>query len=285
MNQFLVLFSFLVSSFCFSQRTITGTVSDADGEPLMGATISIKGTGFFTYTDFDGKYSIEANSEDILVFSALCEPIEILVGDQTVVNVSISNTFYGNIIVGRGRENEVQLIHGYNYETLGFQFKHYGNILPKTYYFDLGYGNGFNGNSHLKFSLSKIISFEDYSSITIKTGVETADFDYSQYHSYKVSLSRKFQIRSATRHQQFSLFTGYMNYDGIFKSKDIGFGIGMKREMGNLKISSSFIHWQEFNEFNASLTYYINRITVTGNYKHLADYEEFQIGLGYDFYF
>jgi len=40
--------------------TINGQVTDqATGETLVGVKITLEGTGQVTYTDFDGKYSIE----------------------------------------------------------------------------------------------------------------------------------------------------------------------------------------------------------------------------------
>jgi TonB-dependent starch-binding outer membrane protein SusC len=44
------------------ERTITGKVLDETGSPLLGATVSIKGTTKGTVTDLDGKYSIQVPS-------------------------------------------------------------------------------------------------------------------------------------------------------------------------------------------------------------------------------
>ncbi|MCB0583707.1 MAG: carboxypeptidase-like regulatory domain-containing protein, partial [Phaeodactylibacter sp.] len=41
-----------------AQRTITGTVADNTGQPLIGANVVIKGTSTGTVTDIDGNYSI-----------------------------------------------------------------------------------------------------------------------------------------------------------------------------------------------------------------------------------
>src|SRR5690625_81452 len=50
--------------------SISGTVTDPSGDPLIGVTVQIKGTGTGTATDFDGTYSLEKVDEDaILVFS------------------------------------------------------------------------------------------------------------------------------------------------------------------------------------------------------------------------
>ena len=46
-------------------RVISGTVTEAEtSEPLPGASILIKGTRTGTYTDIDGKFSIEIPSDD-----------------------------------------------------------------------------------------------------------------------------------------------------------------------------------------------------------------------------
>lgn len=53
----------------FSQE-ITGVVSDNTGEPIIGATVALKGKTVGSLTDIDGKYSIKVdNSNDVLVFS------------------------------------------------------------------------------------------------------------------------------------------------------------------------------------------------------------------------
>ena len=54
---------FLLSAFtivsAFAQdRTVSGTVLDDKGEPAIGATVMVKGTGIGTMTDFDGNYSL-----------------------------------------------------------------------------------------------------------------------------------------------------------------------------------------------------------------------------------
>lgn len=49
--------------------TITGTVKDKNDQPLPGVSVSIKGTNKGTLTDENGKFSIEANAGDVLLFT------------------------------------------------------------------------------------------------------------------------------------------------------------------------------------------------------------------------
>ena len=50
-------------------KTIKGLVSDQNGLPLPGVSIIVQGTKTATQSDYDGKYTIEASTGDILVFS------------------------------------------------------------------------------------------------------------------------------------------------------------------------------------------------------------------------
>ncbi len=63
MRNFYALFlSLLISASAFAQ--VSGTITDSEtGEPLVGATVLVKGTTQGTVTDFDGNFSIEGLSD------------------------------------------------------------------------------------------------------------------------------------------------------------------------------------------------------------------------------
>lgn len=65
-----LLIAFFVALTAHAQSIkITGTVSDEKGEPIIGASVKIKGTGTGTVTDFDGRFSLSADSKGKLVVS------------------------------------------------------------------------------------------------------------------------------------------------------------------------------------------------------------------------
>ena len=66
-SNFLFLLFTLVSLTLSAQ--ISGSVQDGDGDPLPGASVVIKGTTTGSTTDFDGNFTINASSGDILVYS------------------------------------------------------------------------------------------------------------------------------------------------------------------------------------------------------------------------
>jgi len=81
-----------IATMAISQRTITGTVDDDNGEPLIGANVVVKGTTVGTTTDFDGKYSLEVpEGSEILTFSYTgFEPLDIEIGNRAIVDITLS---------------------------------------------------------------------------------------------------------------------------------------------------------------------------------------------------
>ncbi|WP_288738984.1 TonB-dependent receptor [uncultured Coprobacter sp.] len=65
-----LLFAMLLMSVAtFSQQTVTGVVKGVVGEPLIGASVMVKGTTTGSITDIDGKFSIKASTNSVLVFT------------------------------------------------------------------------------------------------------------------------------------------------------------------------------------------------------------------------
>ncbi|GAB1308903.1 TonB-dependent receptor [Urechidicola sp. KH5] len=91
MKKTFLLYIFLLASvISFAQTTVSGVVTDDTNMPIPGVSVLIKNTTQGTTTDFDGKYSINVNSEDILTFSMIGMVTQsITVGDQTEINVSL----------------------------------------------------------------------------------------------------------------------------------------------------------------------------------------------------
>ena len=65
----LSLLTLLTSTMMYAQSEISGTVVDATGESVIGATVMEKGTSNGTITDFDGNFKIKVKEGAILVVS------------------------------------------------------------------------------------------------------------------------------------------------------------------------------------------------------------------------
>ncbi len=87
-----VLFAMSLSAAAMAQQQVTGTVTDAEsGDPLIGASILVKGTTTGTITDVDGTYTLKASPEDVLLFSYTgFNSQEVKVGSSTVIDISLT---------------------------------------------------------------------------------------------------------------------------------------------------------------------------------------------------
>ncbi len=89
----ILLFMFALSfiSGLAQQKNVSGVVSDSNGDPLIGVSVTLKGKTVSTVTDIDGNYLIPAESKDALVFSYVgFLPKEETVGDRTRIDVVMS---------------------------------------------------------------------------------------------------------------------------------------------------------------------------------------------------
>lgn len=91
-NGFLVLLLVLIAQLTFAQeRVVSGTVSDNTGMPLPGVSVLVKGTKTGTQTDFDGKYSIKAAPNQVLIFSYIGMQSQEVAASSSNVNAKLKN--------------------------------------------------------------------------------------------------------------------------------------------------------------------------------------------------
>ena len=110
-----LLWSLCISPAAFAQKTISGTVFNADDKSsLPGASVVEKGTSNGTLCDVSGKYQIKvAGASSVLVFSMIgYDSQEITVGQNTNVDVllkSASIGIEGVVVVGYGTQKKASL--------------------------------------------------------------------------------------------------------------------------------------------------------------------------------
>lgn len=99
LNGILTLLLALVVQVAFAQQTVTGKVTDTNGDPILGATVLVRGSSNATTTDFDGNYSIVAGPEDVLMISfSGYEPRRFPVGTKTTINTSLEASLEAVIV-------------------------------------------------------------------------------------------------------------------------------------------------------------------------------------------
>ena len=94
-------------------RTFAGTVIDAKGEAIIGATVTIKGSQTGTVTDIDGRFSIEAPAGSTLTVSYLgYTPQDVKLGENANLSIVIQEDLRQLeevIVVGYGVQKKIDL--------------------------------------------------------------------------------------------------------------------------------------------------------------------------------
>ena len=96
------------------QLEISGTVTDATGETLIGVSVTVKDAkGLGTITNIDGKYTIKMQQYQTLVFSYIgYKPVSVLVkGDRRIIDVQMAeeklNAIDEVVITGLGAQKKL----------------------------------------------------------------------------------------------------------------------------------------------------------------------------------
>lgn len=97
---FLILL-FNILSFA-QQRKVNGIIKDSIGEVIPGASIIIEGTNRGTYTDFEGKYSINVTTNEFLIFSYIGKKEQRISANKNEINVQLM-------------DDDIKLIEGSHY--------------------------------------------------------------------------------------------------------------------------------------------------------------------------
>ncbi|WP_130735033.1 TonB-dependent receptor domain-containing protein [Flavobacterium sp. J27] len=101
MKKLTFLLMFTGFQLLFSQKEVTGTVTDEFGEPIIGVNVIEKNTSNGVVTDFNGKYSITVNENALLVFS--------YIGFKSTERTTESTTI--DVILIEGQQlQEVQIV-------------------------------------------------------------------------------------------------------------------------------------------------------------------------------
>ena len=93
---------------------ITGTITDAFGDPLPGVNVVVKGTSIGVVTDLNGRYSITVPNRDaILQFSFVGYVTqEVVIGAQNAININLSEdtkAIEEVVVVGYGTQKKSDL--------------------------------------------------------------------------------------------------------------------------------------------------------------------------------
>ena len=95
-----------------TKKEISGLVTDATGEPIIGANIIEKGTSNGTITDMNGYYSLEVNGNTLTISYIGYISQDISIGNKTNINVQLAEDTQKIdevVVVGYGTQKKVNL--------------------------------------------------------------------------------------------------------------------------------------------------------------------------------
>lgn len=95
---FLLVAILFIGTQAFAQTTISGTVTDSNGEAVPGASVRVKGyADLGSITDLNGRYSINAPADaTTLIFSFVgLQTTEVAIAGQTTINATLENEDIG----------------------------------------------------------------------------------------------------------------------------------------------------------------------------------------------
>lgn len=100
-----------ISLFTQQARTITGTITDTNGEPVIGANVIVKNTTIGVVTDFDGRYTLSRAPEGAILQISYIGYLtqEIPISDQSVINITLredSQALEEVVVVGYGTQRK-----------------------------------------------------------------------------------------------------------------------------------------------------------------------------------
>lgn len=97
-----------------NKRRITGTITDTNGEPLIGATVQVLNSNVGTITNNDGLYVIDVLDKDVLSFAYIGYLKQsIAVKGKTVLNVKLEQDvqmFEDVVVIGYGKQKRAGMV-------------------------------------------------------------------------------------------------------------------------------------------------------------------------------
>ncbi len=109
----LMLALLFTTAFAFAQRTISGTVIDTDGEPLIGANLLVVGTSSGTVTDINGAFSMlipaDATALKVSYTGYADQEVDVTSGDAFDIILSEGSVLDEVVVVGYGTQTREEV--------------------------------------------------------------------------------------------------------------------------------------------------------------------------------
>lgn len=101
------------------KKTVIGLLTDTDGNPIIGATVSVKGTTNGVITDIDGKYTLNnVNEGDVIEYRFIsCNTEEKIYKGEKSINIRMTEASVGLddvVVIGYGQQKKESVVASIN---------------------------------------------------------------------------------------------------------------------------------------------------------------------------
>lgn len=287
MKNLLLLLSILISCLVFSQtQEYSGVVFENNtNTPILGATVTVKGTNIFSRTDFDGNFTISVPKiNEVLVFSfSGYETIEYQLKEEKFITIQMQTHRERGIWMSIGSFSDlifapygISISNGQEEQNL-LHFEDFQERIS----LNLAIASDFNDNLIYKAKFIYHLPLVNWS--LSNTSIEYVNKDYSEFKFEDLNLSTNV-TRIGFINALLSAKLGVQKFDD-----DEGFGgaIGIEKEYYNLRFQygAQIGYWNDYFTYNILLRKFLikNRLSVIANYDRIKNTHFFEVGLHYLF--
>lgn len=276
---FFILLTLITMSVCGQNITITGTVTDKKGNPIVGATITEKGVTNSTLSDAEGHYQISVKDNPVLIFEMKGYlKREFMVDDVNAPISVVLSPYPGEFVFG--------LIAGGNLNVksdfdIGSKWWYSSELVDKDHVQPF---LGYHAGCYVSIDLRKVFGV-DAMALFDSRGIKEKDGNFTsitRFHSVSLPLFYKFKINIHNNNLLIFLGGGYNFFINGRAEKTLGStkrswdidithhrfyasfigGVGFETKFG-LGARLSLNYWEGYYPSSTSSSVYMMQASLT----------------------
>lgn len=285
MKNLLLVISLSISHLVFGQiKEYSGVVLEGN-LPILGATVTVKGTKIFSKTDFDGNFTIHVpNNNEILIFSfSGYETIEYQLRNDNFIKIQMNAPRERGIWMSIGSFSDltfapygISISNGQEEQNL----LHFEDFQEKIS-LNLAIASDFSDNLMYKAKFTYHLPLVNWS--LSNTSIEYVNKDYSDFKFEELNLSTNVTRIGFIN----ALLTAKLGVQIFDDDEGFGGAIGVEKEYYNLRFQygAQIGYWNDYFIYNFHLRKFLikNRLSVIANYDRIKNTHFFEVGFHFLF--
>lgn len=285
MKNLLLVISLSISHLVFGQiKEYSGVVLEGN-LPILGATVTVKGTEIFSKTDFDGNFTIHVpNNNEILIFSfSGYETIEYQLRNDNFIKIQMNAPRERGIWMSIGSFSDlifapygISISNGQEEQNL-LHFEDFQERIS----LNLAIASDFSDNLMYKAKFTYHLPLVNWS--LSNTSIEYVNKDYSEFKFEDLNLSTNVTRIGFIN----ALLTAKLGVQIFDDDEGFGGAIGVEKKYYNLRFQygAQIGYWNDDFTYNFHLRKFLikNRLSVIANYDRIKNTHFFEVGLHFLF--